>query len=215
MKSLNNMLLGALTLCAKLVLVVGLSVSFNAEATQLKKQNLTQLINESQSIIYGTVKSVTDGIADNGIPYTEVTIVVADSAKGNIKDKAEYTFRQFGLLKPREMSNGKQLLAVSPDGFPQWRQDETVMAFLYKPATRTGLQTTVGLAQGKLHLNNGKLVNQFNNLGLFENVEIEESLLSAEEASMLTLEGAVDAETLMGLVGRAVSGDWIEKGEMK
>jgi len=186
-----------------------------AQAMKLKRQNLTQLITESQSIVFGTVRSVTDGIDANGRPYTEVTLAVGDSAKGAIAEGGEYTFRQFGLLKPRSLGNGKTLLAVTPEGFPRWNAGETVLAFLYRPATHTGLQTTAGMAQGKFTLTNGEFANEFNNAGLFEGVEISPALLSPEQQNMLTTPGAVNATEFADLIGRAVTEQWIENGEMK
>ena len=202
------MLLGVVS--AALVLAAGL-----AGAAKLNSQNLTQLIAESESIISGTVKEVFDGIDTNGIPFTQVTITVHSVAKGNAVEQEDYTFRQFGLLKPRTMENGHKLLAVAPEGFAQWREGETVVAFMYKPASRTGLQTTAGMAQGKLSLVNGKLTNEFNNEGLFEDVQIDSGLLTSEEQNMLTTPGAVDAQAFMGLVSRAVAQGWIENGEMR
>lgn len=186
-----------------------------AQAMKLMRQNLTQLITESESILSGTVKSVTDGIADNGVPYTEVIISVHSVAKGNVSEKSEYTFRQFGLLEPRTMPNGHKLLAVAPEGFSRWREGETVVVFMHKPASRTGLQTTAGMAQGKLSLVNGRLINDFGNAGMFDGVEIDGTLLNAEEQNMLKTPGAVDADTFMGLVSRAVADGWIDTGEMR
>ena len=186
-----------------------------AEAAKLNNQNLTQLITEAESIIAGTVKEVYDGIDQNGIPYTQVTISLQSVAKGKLVERQDYTFRQFGLLTPRKMDNGHKLLTVAPEGFARWHEGETVVAFMYKPASRTGLQTTAGMAQGKLSLVNGTLVNEFNNTGLFEGVEINESLLTEEQQNMLTTPGAVDAQAFMDLVARAVSEGWIENGEMR
>lgn len=108
-----------------------------------------------------------------------------------------------------------QYLAVSPAGFPVWREGENVVAFLYKPAAQTGLQTTSGLAQGKLSLTHGKLANEFNNFGMFEGVEFDDGLLTPAEQNMLTTPGPVDAATFLQLVDRAVSEGWIEDGEMR
>ena len=204
----RNMLLGFVS--AALVLAAGL-----AGAAKLNSQNLTQLIAESESIIAGTVKEVFDGIDPDGIPYTQVTISVHSVAKGNVVEQQDYTFRQFGLLEPRTMENGHKLLAVAPDGFATWREGETVVAFMYKPASRTGLQTTAGMAQGKLNLVNGKLINQFNNEGLLQDVEVDSGLLTSEEQNMLTTPGAVDAHAFMNLVSRAVAEGWVENGEMR
>lgn len=207
---------GAPALIAAVAAAVLLSAPI-ARAATLNSRNLTQLISESQSIIEGTVQTVTDGIDGNGIPYTEVTIYVGSSAKGSIALDASYTFRQFGLIKPLKYDDGRTLLTVTPDGFARWHEGESVIAFLYQPASITGLQTTVGLAQGKFtRLNdNSLLANEFGNVGLFEGVQITPALLSPEEQNMLTTPGAVDSGTFMNLVYRAVTEQWIEKGEMQ
>lgn len=200
---------------ALLALALALMVLPSAHATKLRKQNLTQLIGQADSIIAGTVKGVSDGIDAKGVPYTEVTISVGISAKGKVAHDQDYTFRQFGLRTAREYPNGHKLLAMTPEAFPSWREGEYIVAFLYRPAARTGLQTTVGLAQGKLTMVNERLSNQFGNVGLFEDVQIDAALLSADEQAMLQSSGAVDMRTFMGLVERAIEGQWIEKGEMK
>ena len=192
-----------------------LLISPPAWAMKLVNQNLTQLISTSESIVMGTVKSVTDGIDDKGVPYTEVTLAVGSTAKGKIKANSDYTFRQFGLLAPRTMANGRTYLAVTPEGFPRWAEGETVTAFLYKPARQSGLQTTAGMTHGKFNLVNGTLVNANANVGLFDGVKIEQALLNAQQAEMLNTTGAVDAAAFMELVGRAISEGWIENGEMK
>ena len=186
-----------------------------AHAMKLKQQNLTRLIADSHSIVAGKVTHVTDGVTASGMPYTEVTLAVADSAKGELRGGAKFTFRQFGLLKPRKMPNGSTLAAVTPEGFPSWKVGEQVVAFMYKPASRTGLQTTAGLAQGKLNVLDGRIQNEFNNRGLFDGVKIQEGLLSTREREMLKSQGAVDAATFVGLVGRAVTNNWIATGEMR
>lgn len=184
-------------------------------AMKLQRQNLTQLIAGAESIVFGTVRSVTDGIDDAGVPYTEVTIAVRSVAKGKLREKEDYTFRQFGLLKPRTMANGHKLLAVSPEGFPRWREDETVVAFMYKPASRTGLQTTAGMGQGKFSLVNGHLINDFDNIGLFDGVEVDSGVLSPAEQNMIINPGTVDAQVFMGMVARAVTEGWLQTGEMR
>lgn len=186
-----------------------------ADAAALRGQNLTQLIAESESIISGKVDRVIDGIDEHGMPYTEVTIVVSNAAKGNVQGGTRHKFRQFGLLKPRQMPDGTVMLALSPEGFPKWGEGERVVAFLHKPAARTGFQTTAGLAQGKLQMLDGRLSNEFNNEGLFEGVQFQDGLLNARERTMMSSKGPVDAATLVGLIRRAVTENWIENGEMR
>jgi hypothetical protein len=204
------------TAFAALVAVcAALLAAWPAHAMKLKNTNLTQLIAQSESIIAGTVKSVSDGFDDDGVPYTEVTIAVMNVPKGPVARASEYTFRQFGLLKPRTMDNGKVFLGLTPEGFPRWREGESVVAFMYKPAARTGLQTTAGMAQGKLTMVNGLLFNDFNNAGLFDEVDVDAGLLTAEEQTLLDSQGAVDAGVFIGLIQRAVAEDWVGQGRMR
>ena len=62
---------------------------------------------------------------------------------------------------------------------------------------------------------NDRLVNAFDNAGLFDDVRIAPSLLSAEEQALLHSKGPVDMRTFMGLIGRAVRNGWVEKGVMQ
>lgn len=196
-------------------LLVGALAALPAAATQLRPHNLTKLIASADLIVAGRVKSVSDGM-DNGIPYTEVTLAVATSAKKKLAPRSEFKFRQFGMLKPRKLANGKFFLGQAPEGFAKWNKDEQVIAFMYKPAAKTGLRTTVGLEQGKFTTMGGRTANAQFNRNLFAGVQLNPALLSPAEASMLkTPAGDVDAAALMGLVNRAVAGQWIEKGVMR
>ncbi|MGR5206793.1 MULTISPECIES: hypothetical protein [Vibrio] len=186
-----------------------------SQAAKLIPQNLKQLISESESILSGQIQTVSDGISDQGIPYTEVTIKVSSAAKGAHAKGSNYTFRQFGLTKPRTLPNGTQMLAVSPEGFPRWNQDEAVIVFMYKAAKLTGLRTTAGMAHGKFNVRGNKVVNEFNNYGIFENLEFADGVLSPSEQAMLQNPGAYNAADFMGLVGKAVSEQWISNGKMK
>ncbi|WP_105214576.1 hypothetical protein [Pseudoalteromonas sp. T1lg22] len=182
-----------------LTVAAGLSLATSANAMKLKQQNLLELTAASQNIIAGEVIKVTDGF-DNKHPYTEVTINVSSDAKGKLKEESTYTFRQFGLLKPRSMGNGKVYLGVTPDGFAKWNEGENVIAFMYKPASITGFQTTAGMAQGKFVVRDGKVINQFANSGLFEGMDT--ASFSDEERNMLTNPEAVKIDVFMNLVGK-------------
>lgn len=185
------------------------------QSAELRRQNLTQLITDAQMIVAGKVLRVVDGITPKGLPYTEVTLSVQYSVRGTLGGGATYRFRQFGLVAPRKMPDGRMLLAVSPAGFPRWQEGENVFAFLQKPASKTGLQTTCGLAQGKLNVLDGKVFNELDNRGLFDGVRINDTLLSRNERAMLASKGPADAATFVGLVGRAVSENWIASGQMR
>lgn len=182
-------------------------------AVSVKQQNLIDLIGQSDQIVVGTIKSVTDGFSSDGVPYTEITMNVREQIRG--KKTETYTFRQFGLMEPRKI-NGRTYLGVTPEGWPHWSEKETVMLFMSGQARLTGLQTTVGLGQGKLRLQQGKLASETQNAGLFTGVQLKARGLNKTQTEMLKTDGSpVDAASFIELVRRAVNENWIETGVMK
>ena len=193
-----------------------LLVALPASATQLVPQNLTQLIQRADLIVSGQVTNLSDGIDANGLPYTEVTFTVTSAAKKKLARRSEFKFRQFGLLKPRRMADGRTFLGMAPQGFAQWRKNERVIAFLNKPAGKTGLRTTVGLSQGKFSGTGDRTSNGQPPHALLAGVHVNAGLLTPAEAELLRRPGfALDSNALMSLVHRAVAGQWIEKGVMR
>ena len=180
----------------------------------LREVNVVDLVANSELILRGTITNVTDGIDSRGIPYTEVTLHVADAIRGQVS--SDYTFRQFGLLKPRDMGNGMTNLMVTPSGWATYAKGEETILFLNKKAAWTGLQTTVGLGQGKFKVFMAGAVNQSNNAGLFKNVSIAPSLLGTkEQRAMLTQQGPVNVNAFVSLIKQAVNGQWVESGRLK
>ena len=178
-------------------------------------RNFTQLVAEARLIVVAKVVRVTDGINPQGVPYTEVTLDVAECPKGGLASGERPSFRQYGLVAPRKLPNGRMLNTVSPKEFPRWQEGEQVVAFLLAPVRSTGLQTTVGLEQGKFSLLDGRAVNGLDNRGLFAGVRVADTLLDARERAMLESRGPVDAATFVRLVDRAVRGDWIATGQLR
>jgi hypothetical protein len=177
-------------------------------ATTLKHRNLAELISIAETIIAGTVLDVSDGL-DGNLPYTEITLRISESIKGGKSGK--FTFRQFGLLAPRPMPGGWTNLNVSPQGWPSFGQGEEVVVFLYRPAELTGLQTTVGLFQGKFTIENGRVANAVGNAGLFESVALDPDALTEAERELVTLRrGPADAARFMSLVRKAVRQNWFK-----
>ena len=175
--------------------------------------NIVDLIGDSELIVRGMVKEVTDGF-ENGVPFTQVTVQVNEAVRGNVGN--EYTFRQFGLTQPRQLENGKTYIGVTPEGWSKYKDGEDVVLFLYKQASMTGLRTTVGLGQGKVLFQNGNATSQFDNKGLFENVEVNAGLLNEKDKRLLaTKKGAVNADGFMSFVRRAVTNRWIEGGKIR
>lgn len=175
--------------------------------------NIVDLIGDSELIVRGMVKEVTDGF-ENGVPFTQVTVQVNEAVRGNVGN--EYTFRQFGLTQPRQLENGKTYIGVTPEGWAKYKDGEDVVLFLYERASMTGLRTTVGLGQGKVLFQNGNATSQFDNKGLFENVEVNAGLLNEKDKRLLaTKRGAVNADGFMSFVRRAVTNRWIEGGKIR
>ncbi len=174
--------------------------------------NLVDLIGKSRSIVAGSVASVTDGIDERGIPYTEVTISVSEAIKGGAS--GTYTFRQFGLLSPRPVGDGRVMMPA-PAGFPRYAVGERVFLFLAPPAKMTGLQTTYALAAGKFTIEPGRAQNDLANEGIFRNVALAAGLPTDNDQRMLaTQTGAVNPDTFVSFVRRAVQEDWIGTRKM-
>ena len=198
------------------VALLGLSMAGTlATATTFQREaNIVDLLQQSELILRGTVSDVTDGIDEHGIPYTQVTLKVSDAIKGEVGK--EYTFRQFGLLTPRDMGNGRMNLMVTPAGWATYTKGEDAILFLRKKAALTGLQTTAALSHGKFKVTMSNATNQANNAGLFKNVQVGPSLLgSKEQRALLTATGPVNVNAFISLVRQAVKNQWVEKGSMR
>jgi hypothetical protein len=188
-----------------------------ATAASVKETNLVDLIQHADTIVAGRVESVTDGFDDHGVPYTEVTLKVAEKIRGKVVEDT-FTFRQFGLLEPRTLPSGKVMLATVPDGWSHFSEGEDVTLFLYAPGKATGLQTTVGLKQGKLAVVNGKVKRNEHNAALFDNVIFAPGLLDKQEKALINKGKAkkdVEVDQFLSLVRRAVEEDWIGNGRMQ
>ena len=205
---------GQRRLCAWTLLALLFATTLASATTSRREVNVVDLVANSELILRGTVANLTDGIDDRGIPYTEVTLHVADAIRGQVS--GDYTFRQFGLLKPRTMANGMVNLMVTPAGWATYTKGEEAILFLNKRAAWTGLQTTVGLGQGKFKVSMAGATNQSNNVGLFKNMTVDPTALGTkEERALMTQQGPVNVNAFVSLVKQAVSGRWVENGRMK
>ncbi len=160
-------------------------------------RNAAQLTHLAKDIVVARIVSVSDGLTDQNVPFTEVAITIDRTVKGD--KSGGYIFRQFGLLEPRPIDDGLMNLNVTPEGWPRYRVGENVMLFLYNEAAMTGLRTTVGLFQGKFTIEGGAIVNGAMNQGLFSGVSVPKAQLSDAERALLTSPlGPVSADALPG-----------------
>jgi hypothetical protein len=193
------------TLAAALIAVSGRHVY----STTMVKRNLADLTKMAEVIFVGKLAGASDGLLNSHIPYTEYTFEVLESLKGELPVRSTYRYRQLGLLKPRDMGNGKTLALTGKNigGLPLYKTGETALIFLGKPSPQTGLRTTVGLMQGKFKIENGRAANAINNAGLFDGMNVPQSgtkLSNAEKAMMSQKAGTLDAKMLIATVKRAV-----------
>lgn len=194
------------------VSIVVLAMSVNiAHAKNVKKQNILELMTHADSILIGTVSQKTDGF-QKGLPYTEITLEVGQSLKGN--HGSSYTFRQFGLIEPKSMGDGRVNLMVTPAGWPTYLKGEQVMLFLHKPASETGFQTTAGLTQGKFMIRGDRIANDTNNDALFAGVKINGQLSATQQTLVDQPSGSYAAGEFLSLIKTAVEENWIENGVM-
>jgi len=207
-RSIHKAFRGIALLVSTAILALGLNV---AHAKNMKTQNIVELITHTDSILVGTVSSKTDGFFQ-GLPYTEITLDVGQSLKGD--HGSSYTFRQFGLIEPKSMGNGRVNLMVTPAGWPTFVKGEQVMLFLHKPASETGFQTTSGLTQGKFTIKGKQIANDLGNDSLFAGVTINRKLTAAQQDLVNQPGGAFAADAFLSLVKTAIEENWIENGVM-
>lgn len=197
---------GAVLVVALAILALG---SGTVQAKNVKKQNLLELMTHTESIVVGTVTGKKDGF-HKGLPYTEITVKVGQSIKGD--HGKEFSFRQFGLIEPRAMDNGRLNLMVTPAGWPTYMEGEQVMLFLHKPASMTGFQTTAGLTQGKFTIHGSQIANGIGNDALFDGLKVEGKLAKTHFDLVNQPGGAYPVNAFLSLVRAAVEEKWIENG---
>jgi hypothetical protein len=195
-----------------LAAALSLVTARNAEAMSLRESNIVDLLRESNDIVVGQVRSVTDGIDERGVPYTEVTLDIEEAIRGNLQ--GTYTFRQFGLLEPRPTADGTMMRMPAPEGFPRYTAGQTHLLFLHPVAQWTGLRTTARLGYGKFNVGPGRVENEMGNAGLFRDVRVEPGLATAAEKRMMAADGAANPDSFLTFVKRAVRERWVETGRM-
>ena len=181
-----------------------LMATLPVHATTASPMNIAGLVSRASEIVVGTVSAVHQG-RQAGLPYVEVELAVTDTIRGRATQTL--TFRSVGLQDPLAAENGRLLRAQIP-GMPRYAAGEQVVLFL-GPTSRLGLRAPVGLQQGKLAVRAGAVQNDFQNVGLFANLDFTRRALSQREQAMVTTtKGALDASTFVAFVRRAVQENW-------
>lgn len=174
-------------------------------ALSTRQLNMADMVRQSAEIVAGTVTGVGQGFDERGLPYTEVTLAVAETIRGSAG--ATLVFRQFGLQTPIAAAEGRKYLGVVA-GMPRYATGEQVVLFLTQPSP-IGFRTTIGLEQGRFKLRGGNFENGVDNAGLFRNVDFSKGSLSPKERQMVaTQQGAVGADSFLALLRRSVQERW-------
>ncbi len=189
------------------------SFATTASATSMRQSSIVDMLDKAESIVVGKVVALTDGFDKDGFPFTEITLELDEELLNGRDSDRTHVFRQFGLMAPRQMPDGRTNMNVTPEGFPTFAMGEKVVAFLYKAARITGFQTTVGLFQGKFTIQDGQVVNAVSNQGLFKGVSVSGDRLNEVQQKMLQKpSGAVSEDAFLSFLRSAVSERWVDEG---
>jgi hypothetical protein len=175
-----------------------------SHATSMSPMNVADLVRASSDIVVGAVTAVRQGTTGN-LPYTEIDLAVSEVVRGNAG--RTLTFRRLGLQTSMAPVAGRVEVGRVP-GFATFTVGEEVFLFL-GPTSSRGFRAPVGLQQGKFSVGAGSVRNDFQNAGLFANVNLSNTVLNEKEQAMVTTtQGALDSGTFVGFVRRAVAGNW-------
>jgi len=146
------------------------------------------------------------------LPYTDITIDVLDDLTGN--RTGVRIIRQFGLQEPKQMPDGRTALSMTPAAFPMFVTDEKVILFLYRQSPMNGMQTTVGLNQGKFTVDaRGNVINAVDNTNLFHHVAAQtERMPEAAQKLVAVRGGEINENAFVNFVRNAVEERWVEEG---
>ena len=184
--------------------VAALAAPLSHATTMSGPVNIAQMVHDAPVIVSGTVTSVRTTRTGN-MNHVEVTLDVARGIRG--ASEGTLTFRQIGLAAPEGMGDGR-IYVGGVAGMPQYAKGEHVLLFL-GPESRAGFRAPIGLGQGKFDIAGGNAMNESGNRDLFRAVSTNRAPLNEKQKAMLaTTKGVVSAETLVGLVQRAVDEDW-------
>ena len=85
-RSIHKVQRGLWLLGSLVILALSLNVAY---AASMKKQNLVDLMSDTDSILVGTVSEKTDGFY-KGLPYTEITVKVGQTIRNNSVEHTLY-----------------------------------------------------------------------------------------------------------------------------
>ena len=199
----------------RIAAVLGFAVMLHAslaQATTVRPASIVDLIDQAEAIIVAEVVSIEDGFDSRNMPYSDITLDVTEDILGGRTGRQ--IVRQFGLQAPKQMPDGTTALSVTPPGFPNYRTDEKVVLFLYQASPMNGMQTTVGLTQGKFTVDaQGMVLNELGNSNLFRHVgALTDRMPEADQKVIANQGGKLNQDAFLSFVRNAVEQRWVEEG---
>jgi len=118
-------------------------------ATSLRVMNLADLVEHSQRIFSAVCQSVSSGLDENNLPYTQYSFRVTDGIHG-VTNQQVVVIKQFGLSEPIQQDNGVTRVSRI-EGMPQYIPGQEYLLFLNQDS-RLGFSSPIGLLQGAFHV---------------------------------------------------------------
>jgi hypothetical protein len=168
----------------------------------MKPFNLAEMVRDADKIYRGTVISTESGTIEAGggqLPIVTYRIKVDEAFRGTfdtVKGVQIAEIRMLGKMPP--VASGElRRISVLPE-MPKLAQGESYLVFTTRPVNG-GLSATVGLGQGNFHILQGKepmAVNEFNNRGLFKDMDQQSVRSRSAAPNRLTSNGPIPYDEL-------------------
>ncbi len=196
-----------------LALVVSLGGMWRVgHSTTLLHRTLKALAENAERIFVGKCIAVREGelVFDEGkIYYTEYTFQVTHKIKGNLRET--FTFRQYGLSRPRQVGENLMLYNRVP-GMPVYEEQQEYFLFLNRDS-ELGLTSPVGLFQGAFRVavdiyGRKVAMNGLENRGLFRDADAtrlaKQPLTEAESQLIRQVSGPMLLNDLISVVQKVM-----------
>ena len=162
------------------LVVLGLALAPHATGLTVQRMALGDLCRNGDRIFRGTVIASVDGTTELGgtlVPITTYRIAVAESFKGPSPPTKDGPIVEWTTLgKPARVEANGLVRAPLPIEVPALEVGATYLLFTTRPG-RSGLSTTVGLAQGCFRVEGQgekeTVANGLDNAGLFLGTRLE------------------------------------------
>lgn len=165
-----------------LVSIASLFAASSLMGATLLRMNLGEMSDRADKIFRGTIVDAVDGSLEVGggsLPTVTYVIRVDEAFKGSfptIKGEPFVEIRTLGKIRPVQVGDAKRVARL-PE-MPRMEVGRSYLLFATTPSA-AGLSATVGLGQGCFQIRDAEgkelAVNQFDNVGLFDGMNLREA----------------------------------------